>query len=44
MIPILMHQMHISITSISSMMLRPKNLEIQNVMTVKTPKNPNRVP
>jgi hypothetical protein len=34
--PILMHQMHISITYISSMMLRSKNLKIRDIMTVKT--------
>jgi hypothetical protein len=31
-----MHQMRMSITYISSMMLRAKNLEIRNSMTVKT--------
>jgi hypothetical protein len=36
-IPILMHQMHISIIYISSVMLRPKKFEICNVMTIKTP-------
>jgi hypothetical protein len=38
MIPILMHQMRISIIYISSVMLRPKKIEIRNVMTVKIPK------
>jgi hypothetical protein len=37
-IPILMHQMRISTTCVSSVMLRPKKLEIRNVMTVKIPK------
>jgi hypothetical protein len=35
-IPILMHQMRISTNYVSSVMLRPKNLEIRNVMTEKT--------
>jgi hypothetical protein len=37
---ILMHQMRISIIYISSVMLRPKKLEIRNVMTVKILKRP----
>jgi hypothetical protein len=36
-IPILMGQMRILRSYVSSMMLRPKSLEIQNVMTVKRP-------
>jgi hypothetical protein len=40
-----MHQMRISTTYVSSVMLRPKNLEIQNIMTVKTrKKSPTRMP
>jgi hypothetical protein len=33
--PILMHQMRISTTYVSSVILRPKNLEIRNVIAVK---------
>jgi hypothetical protein len=36
---VLMHQMRISTNYISSMMVRPKNLELQNVMIVKTENN-----
>jgi hypothetical protein len=40
-----MHQMRISTIYVTSVMLRPKSLEIQNVMTVKIPKkNHNREP
>jgi hypothetical protein len=35
-IRILMHQMRILTTYVSSAILRPKNLEIQNVVIVKT--------
>jgi hypothetical protein len=38
-----MHQMRISTTYVSSVMLRLKNLEIRNVMTVKIPQTPKRV-
>jgi hypothetical protein len=36
MMPILMHQMRILTTYVSSEILGPKNLEIRNVITVKT--------
>jgi hypothetical protein len=35
-IPILMHQMRISVAYISSVMVRSKSLDIRNIMTVKT--------
>jgi hypothetical protein len=38
MIPILMHQMCISTIDVSSVMLRPKNAETGNGMTVKKKK------
>jgi hypothetical protein len=43
MIPILMHQMRISIIYISSVMLRLKKLEIRNIMKVKIPETPKVV-
>jgi hypothetical protein len=44
-IPVLMHLMRIPTTYVSLVILRPKNLEIRNVVTVKTRgKNPNRMP
>jgi hypothetical protein len=39
-IPILMYQMRISITYITSVMLRPKKLKIRNLMTVNIPRRP----
>jgi hypothetical protein len=42
-IPILMHQMRISTTYVSSVMLRPKMFEIRNVRIVRTRKNLNRM-
>jgi hypothetical protein len=42
MIAILTHQMHMSIIYFSSVMVRPKQLEIRNVMTVKIPKTPKK--
>jgi DNA-binding transcriptional regulator GbsR (MarR family) len=39
-IPILMHQMHISTNQVSSVVLRPKKLEIRKI--VKTVKEPRK--
>jgi hypothetical protein len=35
-----MHQMQISTAYVSSVMVRPTHLEIQNVMTLQIPKKP----
>jgi hypothetical protein len=44
-IPILMHQMRISTNKVSSVVLRPKKLEIRKIVkSVKEPKKPNTVP
>jgi hypothetical protein len=40
-----MHQMRISTNQVSSVVLRPKKLEIRKIVkTVKEPKKPNTVP
>jgi hypothetical protein len=39
-IPIMMHHMRISTTNVSSVMLKPKNLEILYIMNVKIPPDP----
>jgi hypothetical protein len=41
--PILMHHMCISSNYVSSAMLRLTNLEIRNVMAVKTQTNPDQI-
>jgi hypothetical protein len=41
-IPNLIHHMRLSTNYVSSMMLRPNELEIPNVMTVKTRKTPKQ--
>jgi hypothetical protein len=41
MIPILMDEMRISTAYVSLVMLRPKKLEIRNIMTVNTPSTPH---
>jgi hypothetical protein len=44
-IPILLHPMRISTNQVSSVVLRPKKLEIRKIVkTVKEPKTPNTVP
>jgi hypothetical protein len=44
-IPILMHQMHISTDQVSAVELGPKKLEIRKILkTVKEPSKPNTVP
>jgi hypothetical protein len=45
MIPILMHQMRISTNQVSSVVLRPRKLEIRKIVkTIKEPKKSNTVP